>query len=160
MKRRSELKFVQYDRVVGGAHQMVRKIIPDIVADQDIFELAGNATVCDAARGMAERDVHSVLITDDGRLTGIFTGTDLIKKVVAMGLDPNLTTLSDVMTHEPETVSPGFNAIEALHRMQDGRFRHLPVVEDGKLVGVLSRRDFLDYEVEELEHQEQLWETI
>lgn len=139
---------------------MVRKIVPDIVSGQRIFELAANATVRDAVQGMAERNVHSVLITDDGRLVGIFTGTDLVKKVVAVGLDPNLTALSDVMTPDPETVSPGFNAIEALHRMHDGRFRHLPVVENGKLVGILSRRDFLDYEIDELEHQEKLWETI
>ena len=139
---------------------MVRQIIPDIVSDQDIFELAGNATVGDAAKGMAERNINSALVTDGGRLTGIFTGTDLIKKVVAVGLDPGLTALSDVMTRDPETASPGLNAIEALHRMQDGGFRHLPIVENGKLVGILSRRDFLDYEIEELEHQEQLWETL
>lgn len=139
---------------------MVRKIMPDIVSDQDIFELAGGATVRDAARGMAERNCQSVLVTEDGRLTGIFTGTDLIRKVVAADLDPNQTTLSDVMTPDPQTVSPGFNAIEALHRMQDGRFRHLPIVDNGKLVGVVSRRDFLGHEIDELEHQEQLWETI
>ena len=139
---------------------MVRKIIPDIVSDQDIFELAGDATVRDAAKGMAERNINSVLITSAGRLTGIFTGTDLVKKVVAVGLDPDLTALSDVMTRDPETVSPGLNALEALHRMQDGQFRHLPVVESGELVGVVSRRDFLGYEVDELEHQEELWEKI
>ena len=139
---------------------MVRKVIPDIVSSQAVFVLAGNATVLEAARGMAERNVHSVLITDDDRLVGIFTGTDLVKKVVAAGREPCMTPLSDVMTRDPQTVGPGFNAIEALHRMHDGRFRHLPIVEDGKLVGILSRRDFLDYEVDELEHQEQLWEKI
>lgn len=139
---------------------MVRKVIPDIVSGQAVFVLAGSATVLEAARGMAERDVHSVLITDDDHLAGIFTGTDLVKKVVAEARDPSMTLLSDVMTRDPQTVSPGFNAIEALHRMHDGRFRHLPIVEDGRLVGILSRRDFLDYEVDELEHQEQLWEKI
>lgn len=139
---------------------MVRKIMPDIVSDQDILALAGSATVRDAAQGMAQRNCQSVLITEKGRLTGIFTGTDLIRKVVARGLDPDRTPLSDVMTPDPETVSPGFNAVEALHRMQNGRFRHLPVVEDGKLVGVVSRRDFLGHEIDELEHQERLWEQI
>jgi CBS domain-containing protein len=139
---------------------MVRKIIPDIVSNQDIFELAGDATVREAVKGMAERNINSVCITNAGRLAGIFTGTDLIKKVVAVGLDPDLTALSDVMTRDPETVSPGLNAIEALHRMQDGHFRHLPIVDNGVLVGILSRRDFLGYEVDELEHQEELWEKI
>ncbi len=139
---------------------MVRKIFPDIVSDQDIFELAGDASVHDAVVGMAERNVNSVLVINAGRLAGIFTGTDLIKKVVAVGLDPVQTALGDVMTRDPETVSPNVNAIEALHRMQDGHFRHLPVVDDGEVVGILSRRDFLGYEVDELEHQEKLWEKI
>jgi len=139
---------------------MVRKIMPDIVSEQDIFQLPGSATVRDAARGMAERNCQSVVITTDDRLIGIFTGTDLIRKVVAVGLDPDLTALSDVMTANPQTVSPGFNAVEALHRMQNGRFRHLPVVDNGMLVGVVSRRDFLGHEIDELEHQGQLWEKI
>lgn len=139
---------------------MVRKILPDIVFGQNVFELSANATVQEAVRGMAEKNVHSVLITDGGSLAGIFTSTDLVMKVVAVGLKPSMTALRDVMTSDPETVSPGFNAIEALHRMHDGRFRHLPVVENDTVVGILSRRDFLDYEIEELEHQEQLWETI
>jgi len=139
---------------------MVRKVLPEIVSNQNVFELAANATVRDAAQGMAERNVHSVLVMDGGSLAGIFTSTDLVRKVVAVGLRPSLTALSDVMTRDPQTVSPGFNAIEALHRMHDGRFRHLPVVENGKVVGILSRRDFLEYEIEELEHQNLLWEKI
>ena len=139
---------------------MVRKVLPDIVFGQNVFELSADSTVQEAARVMAEQNVHSVLVSDDGNLTGIFTSTDLVLKVVAVGLEPNMTALGEVMTRDPETVSPGFNAIEALHRMHDGHFRHLPVVENGKIVGILSRRDFLDYEVEELEHQEKLWETI
>ncbi len=139
---------------------MVRKIVPDIVSGQDILTLAGDATVRDAAKGMAARGVNSVLITDGGRLTGIFTGTDLTRKVVATGLDPDRTALSDVMTPDPETVGPELNAIEALHRMQDGRYRHLPVVDGGRLVGILSRRDFMGYEIDELEHQEKLWEEM
>jgi CBS domain-containing protein len=139
---------------------MVRKLIPDIVSGQDIFKLDGAASVRDAAVGMAARDVNSVLITKDGDLIGIFTGTDLVRKVVAEGLDPEKTPLLDVMTSNPQTVGPDMNAIEALHCMQNGHFRHLPIVEDGQLLGVLSRRDFLGYEIEELEHQEHLWETI
>ena len=119
-----------------------------------------DATVRDAVHGMAERNIHAVLVTEGGRLTGIFTSTDLITKVVAVGRKPGLTALSDVMTREPETLSPGYNAIEALHRMHDGRFRHLPVVENGQIVGILSRRDFFDYEIEELKRQNYLWEKL
>ena len=139
---------------------MPRKIIPDIVSDQDILELTADASVRDATKGMTERSVNSVLITEAGGLKGIFTGTDLIRKVVAAGLDPDQTALSLVMTRDPQTVGPNDSAIEALHRMQDGRFRHLPIVEKGRLVGILSRRDFLGYEFDELERQEKLWEEL
>ncbi len=138
----------------------MRKIIPDIVSDQDILEFAGDASVRDAVRRMAARNVNSAVISDGERIAGIFTGTDLIGKVVAMGLDPDATALSQVMTPNPETVGPHDNAIEALHRMHDGGFRHLPVVDNHKLVGVVSRRDFLGYEVEEVERQDQLWEEL
>jgi CBS domain-containing protein len=160
MKKRARSKLKPFDRVASGTNHMVRKVLPEIVSNQNVFELAANATVHEAVRGMAEKNVHSVLVTDGGKLTGIFTSTDLVLKVVAVGLEPNMTALGEVMTRDPETVNPGFNAIEALHRMHDGRFRHMPVVENGKVVGILSRRDFLDYEIEELEHQEQLWEKI
>jgi CBS domain-containing protein len=139
---------------------MVRKILPDVVANQDILALPGDETVYAAACGMAERNVHAVVVVNGGRLAGIFTNSDLVERVVAAGLKPSMTKLSDVMTPDPETVSPGFNAIEALHCMHDGHYRHLPVVENGKLVGILSRRDFLDYEVKELKHQEHLWEIV
>lgn len=139
---------------------MVRKVYPDIVSSQDVFQLGAGATVREAAQGMAQRSVNSVLIVEAGQLTGIFTGTDLINKVVAIGRDPDTTVLQEVMTPDPETVSPDLNAISALHRMQDGHFRHLPIVEDGQVLGVLSRRDFLGYEVDELEHQNRLWEKV
>ena len=71
---------------------MVRKVLPEIVSNQDVFELDANAKVQEAVRGMAEKNVHSVLVTDGGRLIGIFTSTDLVLKVVAVGLEPNMTT--------------------------------------------------------------------
>ena len=124
---------------------MVRKILPDIVYGQNVFELSANATARDAARGMADQNVHSVLVTDSGKLVGIFTSTDLVTKVVAAGLKPSKTALADVMTPDPQTVSPGFNAIDALRRMHEGRYRHLPVVKDDELIGFLSVRTILGY---------------
>ena len=122
--------------------------------------ILGEATVRDAVRGMAGRDVNSVLITEEGGLAGIFTGTDLVKRVVAADLDPDVTALREVMTPDPQTVSPNLNAVEALHRMHNGRFRHLPIVDGDTVVGVVSRRDFLGYELDELERQDRLWETM
>jgi CBS domain-containing protein len=139
---------------------MVRKIIPDVVHDQRLLKLPPQATVREAAQRMAQREVRSVLVMEEDRLLGIFTGTDLIARVVAPGRDPDRTILHSVMTENPQTVSADENAIDALRRMHDGGFRHLPVVENGAVVGILSRRDFSGYEGDVLERQERLWEKI
>ena len=139
---------------------MVRKVVPDIVSGQDLLTLPGSATVRDAAKAMATRGVNCVLVVEGDRLAGIFTGTDVIRKIVAASCDPDTTLLQQAMTPDPETVGPGTGAVEALHRMQDGRYRHLPVVDNGRLVGVVSRRDFLGHEEDVLEQQEKLWEEM
>jgi CBS domain-containing protein len=139
--------------------QAMRRIMPDVIDKQQLLKLPPTATVREAARRMAKREVRSVLVCQRGRLEGIFTGTDLIR-IVAAGLDLDATPLSEVMTRAPQTIAPEESAIEALRRMHVGHFRHLPVVENGKVVGVLSRRDFLGYEADEIEREEKVWERI
>lgn len=139
---------------------MVRKVIPDVVQSQRLLKLPPQATVREAAQRMAQREVRSVLVMEEDRLLGIFTGTDLIARVVAPGRDPDRTLLHAVMTENPQTVSANQSAIEALRRMHQGGFRHLPVVENGVVVGILSRRDISGYERDVLERQGELWERI
>lgn len=139
---------------------MLRKLVPDVVHDQQLLHLPPSATVREASQHMARRQVRSTLVIENGSLLGIFTGTDLIGRVVAEGLDPDRTALRQVMTADPQTIAAGENAIEALRQMQFGNFRHLPAVEDGKVVGILSRRDFYGFEIEEIERQERLWEKM
>lgn len=137
----------------------MRKIKPDVIGKQRLLTLPETASVREAARQMNKRDVRCVLIASRGKLEGIFTGTDLIR-LVARGADLDGTVLSDVMTRKPHTIAPGASAVEALRCMQDGRFRHLPVVEKGKLVGVLSRRDFLGQEIDEIEREDEVWQRV
>jgi CBS domain-containing protein len=139
---------------------MVRRIVPDIVAGQDVLAFPPTASVREAVKQMAVRKVNSVLVVEEQRLAGIFTGTDLIRKVVAASRDPDKTSLGEVMTPDPQTIEPRQTAIEALRLMHDGRFRHLPVVESGRLIGVVSRRDFLGHEEDTVERQEKLWEEM
>jgi CBS domain-containing protein len=139
---------------------MVRKLIPDVVHDQSLLTLPPDASVRDAARAMAARDVRSVLVVGNDRLLGIFTGTDLISRVVAPGLDPDGTRLDAVMTRDPGSITPETNALEALRLMQVHRCRHLPIVRDGSVLGIVSRRDFAGYEIEEIEHQERVWQVV
>ena len=139
---------------------MQRRVVPDVVSGQDLLSLPPDATVQDAAHRMRTRRVRSVLVVDQDRLVGIFTGTDMVERVVAEGRPAATTPLRSVMTDNPNTVSSDTPAIEALQIMHSEGFRHLPVVDDGKLVAVLSRRDFLKDEEDEIVREEQLWERI
>jgi CBS domain-containing protein len=107
------------------------------------------ATARDAARLMSEARVGAVLVVRDERLLGIFTERDLVCRVVAPGLDPAATALAGVMTRDPKTVDPGETFGYALLLMHENGFRHVPVVEDGCPIGVVSARSALDPELEE-----------
>jgi len=133
---------------------MQRKIVPDVVRDQKITLLPPTATVMDAVRLMAMKHVGAVVIGLDGRAEGIFTERDLLMRVVARGLDADSTPVTRVMTRDPETVSPDQPAIDALNRMHERGFRHLPVVgEDGRVVGIVSIRDLNAYVRRQLEEE-------
>lgn len=110
---------------------------------------------------MRERRVGAVLVTEaDRRLVGIFTGRDAVHRVLAEGKSAADTTLEEVMTREPDTISPGKVAIEALRLMEDCRCRHLPIIDDGKVVGIVSRFDFTGIELDRLDEEIGLWERI
>ena len=133
----------------------------EIVRNQDPLMLPPQTTVRDAARHMRDRRVGAVLVIEgDRRLVGIFTGRDAVARVLAEGRHPGETTLAEVMTADPDTMPPGRSAIEALRLMQDARYRHLPVVADGKVVGIVSRYDFRGAEQERLDEETGLWERI
>ncbi len=138
----------------------MRRLIPDIVNSQQLLELPPTATVRGAARALRERHVGAVLVTTDGRLAGIFTERDVVNRVVADGRDPDQTTLAEVMTADPDTMAPDATAIDALRRMQDGGYRHLPIVDRGRVVGIVSRRDFHGGEKARLDDESDLWTKI
>jgi CBS domain-containing protein len=144
---------------VGGGNAM--RTMSDIVRDQRPLMLPPGATVMQAARHMRERRVGAVLVTEgDRELVGIFTGRDAVSRVMAEGKDPAATTLGQVMTYNPDTMTPSHSAIEALRLMQDARCRHLPIVHEGKVVGIVSRGDFHGLEQDRLDAETGLWERI
>ena len=133
----------------------------DMVRNQDPVALPPEATVKDACQRMRDRRIGAVLIIEaDRRLVGIFTGRDAVHRVLAEGKNAARTTLAEVMTRDPDMMPPGNTAIEALRRMEDGRFRHLPIVDDGKVVGIVSRFDFSGIELDRLDEETGLWERI
>ena len=122
--------------------------------------MAANQTVQHACQRMCERRVGAVLVTDaKHRLVGIFTGRDAVR---ALAECKNLaeTTLAATMTPNPDTIAPERTAIDALRAMSDGGYRHLPIVADGEILGVVSRGDFNGLELDHLENETHLWERI
>jgi CBS domain-containing protein len=99
---------------------------------------------------MAKRRIGAVPIVDKGRLVGIFTERDVVLRIVAAGRDPNKTTLAKVMTPDPDTLEPGDSVRAALDLMQAGHFRHLPVVDGGRLIGIVSIRDLYQSVVDQM----------
>ncbi|HTW28955.1 MAG TPA: CBS domain-containing protein [Acetobacteraceae bacterium] len=109
---------------------------------------------------MHERRVGAVLVADaKGGLVGIFTGRDAVR-CLAAGRHAGETTLRQVMTRKPHTMPPRTKAIEALRLMQDGGFRHIPVVEGERVMGVVSRGDFRGLEQDRLDEETGIWERI
>lgn len=139
---------------------MTNRKIGNIVSGQKLQILAENATVQQACRCMFDCSTGSVLVVDDQqRLTGIFTGRDAVR-TLAQGKNAEATILSQVMTPNPVTISPDSRAIDALRTMNERGFRHLPVVESGKLVGIITRSTFQGMEIDQLDTEVHLWECI
>jgi CBS domain-containing protein len=140
---------------------MAARLVADITRGRTPLTLSTDENVEEACRRMRQWRVGAVLVTDaPHHLVGIFTGRDVVGRVVAEGRDPAKTKVSEVMTGRPSTISPGKRAIEALRQMQDGGYRHLPVVEDGTLLGIVSRNDFSGLEKARLEDETEIWERI
>jgi CBS domain-containing protein len=135
--------------------------VSDIVRNQNPVSLPPSATVRKACQSMRDSRVGAVLVTEpDCRLVGIFTGRDAVHRVLAEGKSAAKTILAEVMTRDPDCMPPGKTAIEALRLMDDGRYRHLPIVDDGKVVGIVSRFDFKGIELDRLDEETGLWERI
>jgi CBS domain-containing protein len=110
---------------------------------------------------MRDRHIGAVLVTEgDHRLLGIFTGRDAVHRVLAEGKSAARTKLAKVMTRDPDTMPPGRTAIEALRLMEDGRYRHVPIGDGSKVVGIVSRFDFSGIELDRLDEGTGLWERI
>ena len=139
---------------------MPRRIIPDVIREQQVANVREQATVREAAKLMREHNVGAVPIVEDGALKGILTVNDMTYRVIAEGRDPDKTFVWEVMTPDPDTVSSDTAAIDALRLMQDGGYRHLPVVDGGRVLGLVSRRDFYGVEKARLDDETSLWESI
>ncbi len=121
-----------------------------IVAAQAPITARKSLTALDAARMMKAHNIGALMVVDGTRLVGIFTERDALFRVLAEGRDPSVTPLAEVMTMQPSTIHPDAPFIEALRTMHRGRFRHLPVVEFDRPLGLVSVRDALDDDLADL----------
>lgn len=117
--------------------------------NDDTHSIAPSATVWDAIKLMTEKSVGALLVTENGALVGIVSERDYLKKVALMGRASQTTAVSEIMTANPFTVSPDQDMEACMQLMTDKRIRHLPVVDNGKLLAMISIRDLLESTMEE-----------
>jgi CBS domain-containing protein/uncharacterized protein (DUF2267 family) len=113
--------------------------------------LASTASVVEAARAMEANDIGTVIVQDAGRVAGLLTDRDVALRVIKTGRDPNATPLSEVMSQDVATLSPAASRMEAIRTMQQRNVRRIPLVEDERVVGMVTLDDLLLDEAAPLE---------
>jgi CBS domain-containing protein len=120
---------------------MTRKIVPDVISGQTLQKVSPQDNVRNAAKMMREKRIAAVLVMEGERLVGIITERDMTARVIAMGVDPDKAICRDIMTSNPDTLSPDDTASDAISMMRERNYRHLPVVKGDRVVGMVSVRD-------------------
>lgn len=121
--------------------QTERTVVPHAVSEQSLATLEPGATVVEAARMMAYLRIGALMVVEGEKLVGIFSERDALTRVLAKELDPATTTLAQVMTPDPIVISPDATVQQALDIMAAKGFRHLPVIEEARIVAIVSIRD-------------------
>ena len=121
----------------------MKKTVGSVVSGRETYHVDSGLSVRDAARYMTERRVGAVAVLDGDRLTGILSERDIMGRVVAAGRDLDRTQVRDVMTRDLVVARAGDSHEDGLRMMKQAGCRHLPVVEEDRLVGMVSQRDLL-----------------
>jgi len=128
---------------------MFDRSIKSMMEHEKYLVAPSDTSVSEAARLMAGRNAGAVLVVDNERLVGIITERDVVFRVIAKDLDPAATRLQNVMTPSPLTLDPARTYGHALLLMQENGFRHVPVVDNGRPIGIISSRNAMDPDLEE-----------
>jgi len=132
---------------------MLDEPVRNVMERKKLLMAAPDTSVSTAAKLMAEAKVSAVMVVADKRLVGIFTERDAVFRVIAQGRDLHATRLAEVMTRDPLTLAPEESFGYALLVMHEKGFRHVPVVENGAPIGIVSARNALDPDLEEFESE-------
>jgi len=127
--------------------------------EQTVHSITPSTSVFDAVRRMAEKNIGALLVMEDVKIVGIFTERDYARKIVLMGLSSKETPVRDIMTSPVMYVRPDQTNEECMALMTDNRVRHLPVMDNGKLIGLISIGDQVKdiiaeqkFTIQQLEH--------
>jgi CBS domain-containing protein len=112
---------------------------------QNVWHVSPQACVYDAIELMAEKHVGALLVVEEDKLVGVVSERDYARKVILQGKSSKQTPVSEIMTSPAICVAPGQTVEDSMRIMTDNRIRHLPVVEDGKILGVLSIGDLVKW---------------
>jgi len=130
---------------MGPLHSLIR--MPKVVT------LPSSASIFEACQKMAEHLIGSIIVMDAEEVVGIFTERDLLNRVVSKDLDPKKTKLGDVMSKNVKSISIGETVENCYLKMQESKSRHIPVVDAGKLVGVVTMRNILEWLTDEIKQE-------
>lgn len=121
--------------------------VTSLIAEKgrQIYSVRKSATVAEAVREMNDKGIGALLVVEDRRPVGIFTERDVLRRVVDADRDPAVLKVGEVMTRNLATIDCGARVEEAMALMTERRFRHLPVMEDGQVVAMLSIGDVLKW---------------
>jgi CBS domain-containing protein len=125
----------------------------ELIRGQDTYRADAEQTVCDVVKAMVDRNIGAVPVLRDGELVGIFSERDLMKRVVAEGLDPSTTRVREVMTADPLTVGPQEEIETCMMLMRRHGFRHIPLCDGKVLKGMISLRDVMLHDLDEKDHE-------
>ncbi len=146
---------------------IIQDVLEKVLINQRLVIIGHQSSAFDAAVSMFKNKCGALLVcnsNNNDELVGIITERDITFKVIPKNLDPKTTEISKIMTKNVETISPKKTTIDAIHVMRSRGFRHLPVIEKKKIIGILSMRDLYDYANNELQdslkkHQEFMFGT-
>ncbi len=123
--------------------------IRELLNGRETYLVTSNQSAQEAGRFMLEKNVGALPVMENDRLVGVLSERDLVRRILMQGRDWSATKVAEVMTPDPLTVSSTEELHECMLLMKRHGFRHLPVVDDGKLVGFLSLRDLLLREIDD-----------
>lgn len=114
-----------------------------------VYAVSSNNSVLDALQLMMEKNISALLVIEENELLGIFTERDYARKIILQGKSSKNTPIYEAMTSNPYTISPNESIDNCMELMTSKHFRHLPVVEDGSVIGIVSIGDLVKFIIED-----------